>query len=107
MYEFGKWTDWYPLHVNWDNIISKPNLDDTYLRFRGLTSNANWALKPGIYSTKVGTVDANGYGILLVLGNNIEYDGSSDFFQLWFQSDNGHILFRRSIDASGGGDWTE
>ena len=80
---------------------------EKYLQMRGSTSNANWAIYPGIYTTNTSTTDAAQYGVILVLASSATagFNGSNWIFQIWYQT-NGKIKTRYSINAKDGGSWT-
>ena len=72
---------------------------------KGYSSNANWAIEPGLYYTDTSTIDATTWGVLLSLpSTTLGFNGATWHFQIWYRTD-GKIATRYAINATGGGSW--
>lgn len=93
---------------NYNSINAQLNNGVNYLKWRGYSSNLDWSLSNGIYFYLLGTTSRpSDYGVCLVLNNgNDSYNGSTWIFQLAFSTYGGNIYFRRSINATNGGDFS-
>ena len=71
------------------------------MKYYGFVSDANSALKDGIYWTSPDTKNAATYGVIHNVSNGTAgiYNGALWYFQTWFGTD-GTIKYRRSINGS-------